>query len=161
MHRVVVDPPAAHSDDATLSLHSNIYIGTNGTFWDSPVVRQRESQELTLFHRAKRHHDAVPLQLSHRASMQVRLGHRLPLALLREVLRGAREATRGEETRVGVRVERAREGRPDVDHALHEGQVLVVAVGPVRRQGAEDVVELAGVTSASERQDSGGKGGCI
>ena len=57
----------------------------------------------------------------------------------------AREAARGEEGGVRVRVERAREGGPDVDHALHEGQVEVVPEGEGGGEGAEDVEELAGV----------------
>ena len=102
---------------------------------------KRESQEITLSLCSEWRHETVPLQLPDGLPMQnVRLRCRLPFAFPRELLSCACKAASGEEREIRVRVERARERRPDVNHALHEGEVLVVAVGQTRGQGAEDVV---------------------
>ena len=58
----------------------------------------------------------------------------------------ALEAACSEKAGVRVWVERAGKRRPDVNDALCEWQVLVVAVRLVGRQGCEDVIQLAGVT---------------
>ncbi len=115
----------------------------------SPIKGQRKTEELALCLLAERRHEALPLQLPHRIPADILLRHRLPLALPRELLGRTGEATRREEGRIRVRVERASERRPDVDHALHEGQVLVIAVRQARRQGAEDVEELSRMAPAT------------